>query len=117
LVVDPMEVATGEAVRISVIVTNKGDLEGTCEVILKVDGIVEAIENVTVAGGSAEPAVFTVTKDMEGTYNVEVDGLTGTFTVTNSPSIRWPFIIGVISIAIIGTMMAIYVKKGLIRIW
>ena len=112
LVVSPTKVAIGEAVKISVIVINTGDLEGTREVILRVNGVVEAIENVAVAGRSAGPVVFTVTKDVEGTYDVEVGGLTGTFTAANPSSIKWSPAIGAIAaIAIIGTIMAIYTKK------
>ncbi|MFB0499862.1 MAG: PGF-pre-PGF domain-containing protein [Candidatus Hadarchaeaceae archaeon] len=85
LVIDPSEVGPGETITISIVVTNVGELEGTYTVTLKINNVVEATEDVTLAGGATETVTFTVSRDVEGTYNVEVDGLTGTFVVTTPP--------------------------------
>jgi hypothetical protein len=70
-------------------------------VTLKVNGVVEGVENVTVAGGSIRTVIFTVIKDVAGTYDVEVGGLKGTFTVVKQPSqINWPLII-IVAVAIL----------------
>jgi hypothetical protein len=81
LIISPTEVTLGEQVSISVKVKNTGDLGGTYTAILKIDGVVENIENVSITGGSTKTVVFTVTEEVNGTYHVEVDGLTGEFAV------------------------------------
>lgn len=101
--INPSEVSVGEEVSISVMVKNTGDLEGAHTVTLKINGAVEAIENVTVAGGSERLVTFTVTEDVEENYYVEFDGLTGTFTVTKPPpaSTKWPLIAGIVGAIIV----------------
>ena len=114
LTINPSEVSVGEEVNISVMVKNTGDLGGTHTVTLKINDAVEAIENVTVAGGSERPVTFTVTEDVEGTYSVEVDGLTGTFTVTEPPpaSTKWPLIAGIVGVVvIIGIAFVFYMRR------
>jgi len=114
LAISPSGVSVGEDVSISVMAKNTGELEGTYTVTLEINGAAEAIENVTVAGGSERPVTFTVTEDVEGTYNVEVDGLTGTFTVTKLPpvSTEWPLIAGIVGIVvIIGAAFVFYNKR------
>ena len=88
LVIDPSEVRAGETVTISVVVAHVGDL-GSYNVILKIDNVVEATERVTLAGVATETVTFTVSSDAEGTHDIEVEGLAGTFVVTPSapPSI------------------------------
>ncbi len=114
LSINPLEVSVGEDVSISVMVKNTGDLEGTHTVALEINGAVEALENVAVAGRSDKPVTFVVTKDVEGTYDVEADGLTGTFTVTKPPpaSKKWPLIASIVGVlAIIGVAIVFYMKR------
>ena len=88
LVIEPSEVRAGKTVTISVVVAHVGDL-GSYNVILKIDNVVEAAESVTLAGVATETVTFTVSSDAEGTHDIEVEGLAGTFVVTPSapPSI------------------------------
>jgi len=88
LMINPSEVRAGETVTISVVVAHVGDL-GSYNVILKIDNVVEATERVTLAGGAMRTVTFTVSSDAEGTHDIEVEGLAGTFVVTPSapPSI------------------------------
>ncbi len=119
LVVDPSEVGPGETVTVSIVVTNVGELEGTCTVTLKINNIVEATEDVTLAGGATETVTFPVSRDVEGTYNVEVDGLTGTFVVTTPPpSPTVPLALAVTGIALLagGLGYAVYRQKKLTRL-
>lgn len=81
LSVTPAMAAVGEEVEISVKVTNVGDLQGSREVALEVNGAAEAAEEVTLAGGGSATVVFTISRGASGTYGVEVEGLTGTFEV------------------------------------
>jgi len=52
---------------------------------LKVAGVDVGTESVTLAAEASTTVSFTVSKDTEGTYSVEVDGLTDSFTVTTAP--------------------------------
>jgi len=81
LTISPSEIALGESVTISVEVTNTGEVAGNYEVILKIDGVVEASEEVSVAAGASQEVIFTVAKDVAKTYSVDVHGLSGTFVV------------------------------------
>ena len=101
LIISPPEVALGEEISISVTVKNTGDLEGIYTVTLKINDVVEAIENVTLAGGATKSVTFKVAEDTEGTYNVKVDGLTGSFSVVAPPppGVPWIIIIALLVIA------------------
>ncbi len=68
LSISPAEVDIGETVTISVLVTNIGDLTGSYEVSLKVDNVVVATKEITLAGGASQKVTFTTTKDVAGTY-------------------------------------------------
>jgi len=86
LSISPAEVDINESVTISVLVTNSGDLAGNYEVILKIDGEVEATKEVAVKGGASEKITFTTAKDVAGSYSVAVNGLSGSFTVKEKPA-------------------------------
>ncbi len=47
LIIDPLEVYPGEAVQISVNVTNIGDLEGNKTVNFRINDIIKDTENIT----------------------------------------------------------------------
>jgi PGF-pre-PGF domain-containing protein len=115
LTISPSQVSVGEDVSISVTVTNTGDLAGTYTVTLEINGIVENTENVTLAGGATRVVTFTISEDTEGTYNVDVNGQTGSFTVvepTPAPT-NWPLIIGIIVVATaIGISAVLYLRRG-----
>jgi len=81
LSISPAEVGIGETVTISLQVTNTGDLEGTCEVTLKIDNVVIETSEVTLASGASQKVTFTTSRDVAGTYNVSANGLSGTFKV------------------------------------
>ena len=85
LSISPEEVGSGGTVTVSATVTNVGDLEGSCNVTLRVDGAVEAVETVTLAGGESTGVSFKVSRTDTGNYSVTVDGLKGVFTVIASP--------------------------------
>ncbi len=81
LAISPGEIAGGDSVTISVEVANTGEEAGNYEVILKIDGVVEASKEVSVAAGASQEVIFTVSKDVAKTYSVDVNGLSGTFVV------------------------------------
>lgn len=113
LTINPEQAGIGEPVTISVMVANTGELEGTYTVTLKINTTVEASENVTLTGGATKSVTFTISKDTDGTYDVEVDGLTGTFTVTKPPSAptRWPLTAVIVVVVIIGIVLWLYMRR------
>jgi len=115
--IEPSLVEPSKPVIISVDVKNKENLETTYWVKLEINGAVESIENVTLASGERRSVAFTVTREAEGKYEVEVDGIGGTFTVVKAHVIgplNWPLIVGLISlaIAIVGIAAALYIRKS-----
>ncbi|MCL0069261.1 PEGA domain-containing protein, partial [Dehalococcoidia bacterium] len=54
LTITPEEVFTGEEVIISAMVANIGELAGTHQVILKIDDVVEATQEITLDGGARQ---------------------------------------------------------------
>jgi len=81
LTISPTQVDAGQAVSISVQVANKGDLAGSYKLTLKINNTAVDTRDISVAGGTTQTVYFTSTQSTGGTYNVDVNGLTGTFTV------------------------------------
>ena len=79
--ISPEEVDIGEPVTLGVSVTNIGNATGSYTVILEINGIAEATEEVTLDAGASTDVAFTTQKDVPGIYMVEVDGSSGSFTV------------------------------------
>ncbi len=79
--ISPTQADIGQTVKISLSVTNTGDLSGSYTVSLKINNTVVDSKVVTLAGGASQTVIFTTTKDVGGTYNVSIDSLSGTFTV------------------------------------
>jgi len=82
----PPEVSIGESVSISVLVANTEEEESGFTVTLKVNGALEETKEITLTGGSSETITFTTTEDKAGTYSVDVNGLSGLFTVKEAPA-------------------------------
>ena len=81
LTVNPSSAMAGEAVKISVKVTNIGEESGTYTVNFKIDGTTRDTKDVTLAGQATDTVEFEVTETTAGTHTVEVDNQSGTFTV------------------------------------
>jgi len=128
LSISPTEVNIGETVTISVTVANTGTASGSYEVALKLNGVTEATKKVTVAAAKSESVSFTVSKDKAGTYSVDIDGLTGSFTVKEKPvlapapppppppppvkpPINWPLIGGIIGAVVVVGLLIFFVAR------
>jgi hypothetical protein len=115
LVITPEEVGIGETVTISVLVTNTGDLTGTYEVPLKIDNVVVDRKEVTLIGGASQRVTFTTTKDVAGTYTVNVNGLSDTFIVKAPPEVKppinWPLIGGIITAVVVAGVVTIFILR------
>jgi len=110
-----LEVEPGETVTITVLVANTGGESGSYTVVLKIDGVKEAEETVTVAAGESQEVSFSVTREDPGDYTVDVDGLSGSFTVllpVKPPGINWPLIGGIIGgVIVVGLGVFFFVRR------
>ena len=100
LVIVPASVAPGERVTVTVDIENTGGASGDYTVTVMVDGVEVDSETETVAAGSSRTVSFSLTEDAEGVHEVEVDGLSGSFTVVAAAGFPWAYaLIAVIVIA------------------
>ena len=81
LSISPVEAKAKQTITISVKVTNVGEQAGTYSVNLKLNGTLVDSKTVSLKGGESTVVTFQVITDKVGTFNVEVDGLKGAFTV------------------------------------
>ena len=81
----PEKVELGKEFDVSFLAKNIGDLEGSFDVSLKVNGIVKTVKTITLGGGDSADFIFTLTATEAKTYTITVDGLEGTFTVNQVP--------------------------------
>ncbi len=86
LKISPTSADIAEKVTISTTVANTGDLAGSYEVALKINGQLVSFKKVSVAGGASEEVTFTTVQGQAGSYSVSIDGLSGTFTITVLPT-------------------------------
>lgn len=71
---------------IEMTVSNIGELSGSYDVNLKIDGNLEGTETVTLAGGASQRVTFTKSESNAKTYTVNVDNQSGTFVVKLPPT-------------------------------
>jgi len=80
LTITPNQVKYGNPVTISATASNSGSEAGTYSVVLRINGMVENIMDLTLSPGASQTTTFTVNKD-GGEYYAEVDGLNGVFII------------------------------------
>jgi len=81
LIIAPDRVKQGDSITVSAVATNTGEVAGAYSVVLKVKGVAESIEEVSLGPGGSQRVAFTVTKDTPGFYQVDLEGLSGRFVV------------------------------------
>ncbi|PTD94752.1 hypothetical protein C9439_00815 [archaeon SCG-AAA382B04] len=81
LQINPTQAIPDETIEISADVENIGEKTGDHTVQLTINGEEENTQTVTLEPGNTETVQFQVTKTQEGTYEVELDGTSGTFTI------------------------------------
>ncbi|MFH0913799.1 MAG: CARDB domain-containing protein [Chloroflexota bacterium] len=88
LLIEPKEAQVGEPVKIRAEVVNEGEESGSYTATFKLNGVSEYTRTVTImgqkGGGMATLVIYITTRDSPGTYQVEVEGLTGSFKVVGS---------------------------------
>ena len=81
LSISPAEAGFGDPVTISLLVTNTGGQAGSHTVTLKINGEIEATEVITLSADVSRTVVFTTSQSEAGTYSIDINGLSGSFTV------------------------------------
>jgi len=79
----------GQKLDIEVNINNTGDLDGTRSVLLTVNGQNESTQDITLIAGANQLINFTVSRDTPGTYEVIIEDISLTFTVS-APSVIIP---------------------------
>ena len=85
LSIDPPEAYPGEAVQISVNLTNIGDLEGNKTLEFLINNVVKDSRNITLAGNSSEIITYAHLEMLEGNYSVSVEDLSSFFIIKIPP--------------------------------
>lgn len=81
----PGSCKANEEVTISAVVRNTGGSSGKCDVVLKIGGVETDSKQVNLGPAASSTVTFTVSKDTAGTFQVDVNGMTGSFTVEKEP--------------------------------
>jgi len=115
LTIAPKSIDVGDQTRLSVTVTNRGDLVGSYDVAMAIDDVTKATREVTLEGNQSVTISFLVTGDKTGTYNVDVNGVTGVFVVRELQGIHIPFHWWIIGGGIIVAILAVTVIWLFIR--
>ena len=114
LMVTPTDVEVGDQVTISVKVTNVGEAEGSYEVPLEIDGVVEETQTVVLAGRESYTVEFGVVREDTGTHSIKVSELISEFKVTNPPPAPIPtdyLIVICVVIFAFGTGGLVFLKR------
>ena len=82
LLIVPGEVKPDQQVEISIEAANHGGTTGERTVILYINGDMEDSSTISIAPGSTQTIVFTLSKTTPGIYDVLMEGLPGQFIVT-----------------------------------
>ena len=82
--ITPSTSQIGDIVNISVTCTNIGGSPGIYPVIIKINGVVEYTDEVNLDPNESQLVTFGNTESKTGTYEVDVNGLSGSFVVQES---------------------------------
>jgi len=84
LTINPERSQLGNPVIINLNITNTGEVAGSYEMYLIIDGIVRAVKEITLAGQSIETVSFEVSNLAAGKHQVKIAGLTGEFQIVQA---------------------------------
>ena len=84
LAINRTQAKVGEAVGISLTITNRAQNSANYSLTLSLNDIIVQTKNGQVDGAASKNVLFEVIEQKEGTYQVKVGGLNGTFTVTSA---------------------------------
>lgn len=87
LSISPLELNIGERLNISVLVTYNGNIAGNYKAIFKINNVtVETVDVPMTTSATSKVDFGSVCNYGPGTYSVDVNGLSGTFTVRAAPT-------------------------------
>jgi len=107
LKIEPASVEAGKAVNISANVTNAGTSAGETEVELLVNNESVDFQNISLGPGESETVDFSHTEEEEGTYNVTIGDLNGSYEVTK----KAPFLNGTVTLGILAIAFVLLRKR------
>lgn len=109
LSIQPTSVEAKETVTITASVANVGGGEGTCTVVLNINGVKEAERAVSLGAGDSQDVSFSVSREEAATYSVAVDALTGEFVVVPPPPTNYgPLYSGIVAGVIAVGLLSYY---------
>ena len=79
--IGPERVRQGQPVTVSAMVTNTGEVTGSHTLILRVKGLAESQQEITLGPGKTQNIDFQIIKDTPGFYPVSLENWTGKFVV------------------------------------
>lgn len=85
LTIDPVEISPGNELVIATQITKVVDNEDSYKAELKINGVTEAVEDVSIDFGETRSLDFRVSRELPGTYRVDLGDHSGTFLVVASP--------------------------------
>jgi len=85
LTISPAQALEGNSVLVSVDITNSGEAKGDFNAKLKMDKALAVMKSVSMAAGQTATISFILDTPAAGTHDVELNGLTGTFSVLTPP--------------------------------
>jgi hypothetical protein len=115
LMISPQPAYLGETATIGITITNEGASSGSYELHLIIDGIVRAIEEVTLEAGNSETLTFEVSNLAIGSHQVKIASLTGQLMVISmtvsldESEFNWPLLDASVATALIIASLALYI--------
>ncbi len=85
LKVNPDLASPGETILISAKVSNVSNTNGEYKIVLKIDNTLEMTRQVFVEAGSISTEEFSINRNNPGNYQVDINGLTSSFTIEQLP--------------------------------
>jgi hypothetical protein len=85
LTILPIQALEGNSVLVSVDITNSGQAKGDFNAKLKMDKALAVMKSVSLGAGQTSTISFILNAPAAGTHDVELNGLTGTFSVLTPP--------------------------------
>ncbi len=85
LTISPNEIEIAEQATISAVIANSGDVSGSTKVTLKINGVTIGSQIIEIAGHESAEVSFLTVQGKSGSYQVDINGLSGTFTVKPVP--------------------------------
>jgi len=116
----PISSKSGSQVNISIRVANTGKAQGVKTLQLKINGNVEAQQEVVLSPGESQVVKFTVNKNTPGTYKASIDPLSADFAITSTAASQQSgdseipvvgIIIGVVLLIVLLLVVIVYKRR------